>query len=330
MTRPRWILAVDVGGTNMSAALFSEDVTDPTALQRLSTPVREGPEAVVDAAVALLARVREQGGDEGVDLRSIVGVGVGVPGAVASDRGTVFLAPNLGWRDVPIRDLFLGRLDLPVVVDNDANCAALGEWWAGSGRGSRLLIGVTLGTGIGGGIVREGRVFRGVNGAAGEIGHLTVDLNGRPCSCGNLGCMEAYASGTGIAARAREALQGGADSVLRPVMDSEPDRITAELVSSAAAEGDDFAIGILEDTARYLGAGLGGLVNTLNPDRIVLAGGVMEAGRLLLDPVRKQIQERAFPASAEACVVAVARDPRLAGLRGAALNFRHEVLEGDR
>jgi len=331
MTRPRWILALDVGGTNMSAALFTEEGRSPVVLLRRSTPGQAGPEAVVDAGVALLARVREQGREqEGVDPRSVVGVGIGVPGAVDSNRGIVFLAPNLGWRDVPIRDLFRRRIDLPIVIDNDANCAALGEWWAGAGRGSQLMLGVTLGTGIGGGIVRDGRLLRGVIGAAGEVGHMTIDLDGRLCPCGNRGCLEAYASGTAIAARAREGLEAGEGSSIPPLVDGDLSRLTAEVVSTAAGEGDSFAIRLLEDTARFLGAGLAGLVNVLNPDRIVLAGGVMEAGSLLLDPLRAEIRDRAFPASAEACVVAAAREPQLAGVRGAALNFKHEVLEGDR
>jgi glucokinase len=327
---PRWILALDVGGTNMSAALFAEDESEPVCLRRRATPVEEGPEGVVDAGVGLLAAVREAGTREGVDPRRIVGVGAGVPGAVEATRGTVFLAPNLGWRDVPVREYLLERLDLPVVVDNDANCAALGEWWAGAGRGSELMVCVTLGTGIGGGIVREGRILRGVTGAAGEIGHVTIEIDGRPCGCGNHGCVEAYASGRAIARRAREGLETAGDSFVASLVDGDPARITAETVAQAARDGDGYALELLGETARYLGAALAGLVNVLNPDRIVLAGGVTEAGGPLLDPLRAEIRKRAFAASAEACVVAAAREPRLAGLRGAALNFRREVLEGDR
>lgn len=191
------------------------------------------------------------------------------------------------------------------------------------------MIAATLGTGIGGGIVKEGRVVRGVAGAAGEIGHMTIEMDGHPCQCGNHGCLEAYASGTGIARRAREALRGGAESTMTGMVETE-EEITAAVVTRAAQEGDPVGLRILQETARYLGAGLAGLVNALNPDRIVLAGGVVKAGSLLLDPVREEVRRRAFPASAEACVIAAARDPELAGVRGAALTFRREVLEGRR
>ncbi len=326
----RWMLALDVGGTNMVAALFAEDGEDPVALASGPTPASRGPEAVVEAGAELLASVRSEGEDHGVEPRRIVGVGIGVPGAVDPARGIVFLAPNLRWRNVPVRDLFQRRLDLPVVVDNDANCAALGEWWAGAGRGSSLMVGVTLGTGIGGAIVRNGRVLRGVSGAAGEVGHVTVQMGGRLCSCGNRGCLEAYASGTAIAARARERVQEGSASSLTEMAESDPGRITAALVTRAAARGDALATEVIEEAAGYLGAGLAGLVNILNPDRIVLAGGVVQAGDLLLKPVRAEVRQRAFEVSSEACVIAVARQPELAGVRGAALTFRREVLEGHR
>ena len=331
MRGTRWVLALDVGGTNMVAALFHEDAEDPVTLESRPTPTAGGPQMVVETGAELLEVVRSRAErDHEVESRRIVGVGIGVPGAVDPTRGIVFLAPNLGWRHVPVRDLFLQRLDLPVVVDNDANCAALGEWWAGAGRGSRLMVGVTLGTGIGGAIIRKGRVFRGVSGAAGEVGHVTVQMGGRRCSCGNHGCLEAYASGTAIAARARERLTEGAVSTLTELTEGEPDRVTAALVTRAAASGDALCQEVLAEAARYLGAGLAGLVNLLNPDRIVLAGGVVQAGDLLLAPVRAEVRQRAFEASAEACVVAVARQPELAGVRGAALTFRREVLEGHR
>jgi len=325
----RWILALDVGGTNMSGALFKEDGGNPLAVKSRRTPAAEGPEGVVAAGLRLLDDIRDEAVDQGVDPKRIVGAGVGVPGTVEPGRGIVSLAPNLGWRDVPIRDLFQDQLGLPVVVDNDANCAALGEWWVGAGRGSRLMIAATLGTGIGGGIVQEGRVLRGVAGAAGEIGHMTIEMDGRSCQCGNQGCLEAYASGTGIGARAREALRDGAESAIRHMVDSE-DQVTAAVVAQAAQEGDMLGRLILRETARYLAAGLASLINVLNPDRIVLAGGVVKTGGLLLDPVREEVRRRAFPASAETCVIAAARDPELAGVRGAALTFQREVLEGHR
>jgi glucokinase len=324
----RWILALDVGGTSMTAGVFREDGGAPLTLRKRGTPVEGGPPGVVEAAAGIVEAVREVAIAQGVEPRRIVGLGAGLPGAVDPSRGVVHQAPNLRWRDVPIRDLLLDRLGVPVVVDNDANCAALGEWWEGAGRGSRFLIAITLGTGIGGGILDDGRVLRGAMGAAGEVGHLSINVEGRRCPCGNLGCLEAYGSGPSIAARAREGLTDEVESSLRGLAEGRPDRITAALVTEAAREGDAYALGILTETGRLLGSGVASLVNVLNPDRVVLTGGVASAGDLLLKPLRQEVRRRAFTDSAEACVIAVSREPELAGLRGAALAFRREALEG--
>lgn len=328
MPEHRWILALDVGGTTMSAAVFREDGGEPAAVRSCPTPRNEPPEGVVEVACALVERVRDDAIQQGVEPRRIAGLGAGLPGAVDPNRGVVYQAPNLRWRDVPARDLFAARMKLPVVIDNDANCAALGEWWEGAGRGSRLLIAITLGTGIGGGIIDDGRVLRGAMGAAGEVGHLSIEISGRRCACGNLGCLEAYCSGPNIALRAKEGLDAGAVSMLSELAEGELDRITAAMVTQAARNGDAYAIGVLDETGRLLGSGVASLVNILNPDRVVLAGGVASAGDLLLRPLRAEVRRRAFPDSAEACVIAASREPELAGLRGAALAFRREALAG--
>lgn len=328
MPGERWILALDIGGTGMAAGLFAEDDQEPLLVREARTPSASGAGAVADAAARLVTDVREAGGRQGVDPRRIVGLGAGLPGALDPVRGVVYLAPNLKWTDIPIRDLLEERLDLPVVVENDANCAALGEWSAGAGRGSALLVALTLGTGIGGGILVEGRVLRGARGAAGEIGHLSIDYDGRICACGNRGCLEAYGSGPSIAARAREALKEGASSSLQDRLGGALEELGADMVTEAALEGDRFARDLMDETGRLLGAGVASVVNILNPDRVVVAGGVMRAGELLLRPLRDEVRRRAFSVSAENCVIAQARDPELAGLRGAAVAFRREALEG--
>lgn len=324
----RWILALDVGGTGMSAAVFREDGGSPVARVSVPTPAGQGVDGVVDAAVNLLHLVRARAEEEGIPARRIVGVGAGFPGTVDPERGVVRQAPNLRWRDVAVRDLLQERTELPVVVDNDANCAALGEWWEGSGRGSRFLVAVTLGTGIGGGILDDGRILRGASGAAGEIGHISIDYQGRRCACGNRGCLEAYCAGPAIALRARERLSDGAASSLADLSQGDPERITAAIVTDAAREGDPLALEVITETGELLGSGIASLVNLLNPDRIVFTGGVAGAGDLLLRPLREEVRRRAFSDSAEACVLTVSREPELAGLRGAALAFRRETLEG--
>jgi glucokinase len=329
MPTGRWILALDVGGTGMTAGIFHEDDQDPLLTRRAPTPTASGPEGVVEAAAALVAEVRKEAVErEGVDPRRIAGLGAGLPGALDPVTGVVYLAPNLQWRDVPVRDLLVEATRLTVVVENDANCAALGEWWAGAGRGSQLLVALTLGTGIGGGILTAGRVLRGASGAAGEIGHLSIDYDGRPCACGNRGCLEAYGSGPSIAARAREALEAGAESSLLDQVDGDPAGVTAPMVAAAAVKGDPFAAELMDETGRLLGAGVASLANILNPDRVVVTGGVIRAGDLLIRPMRREVRRRAFSISAEACVIVAASEPELAGLRGAAVAFRREALEG--
>src|SRR5688500_149486 len=179
------------------------------------TEGKRGADAVVaDIAAMTKEVVREALEANGGDRRRIVGVGIGCPGPLDLEAGLVLLTPNLGWKDYPIRDRISERLALPATLDNDANCATYGEWWQGAGRGVRHLAGVTLGTGIGGGLIFDGRLLRGASGTAGEFGHTTIDFTGRRCACGNYGCLEAYASGPNIAARAREGIEAGYESAI--------------------------------------------------------------------------------------------------------------------
>jgi glucokinase len=225
---------------------------------------------------------------------SFLGAGAGAPGPLDTRSGIVLLTPNLGWVDYPLAERLQEGLGMPVVIDNDANCAVLGEWWIGAARGSRNAIGFTIGTGIGGGIIVDGRLYHGASDCAGEIGHTTIESNGRRCACGNYGCLEAYASGSAIARRAVEALEAGAESRMPGRAGGDLSRITAQLVYEAAEEGDELAREVVHDTAQFLGVGIANLVNVFNPEVIVVCGGVRRAGDLLFAPLRREVARRAF------------------------------------
>ncbi|MDX1646113.1 MAG: ROK family protein, partial [Longimicrobiales bacterium] len=247
-----------------------------------------------------------------------VGVGIGCPGPLDLEAGVIISTPNLGWDGYPIRDRIAEAVALPASLDNDANCATYGEWWQGAARGLSSVVGVTLGTGIGGGLIVDGRLVRGASGSAGELGHMTLDLTGRRCACGNYGCLEAYASGPNIAARAREGLEAGYPSVLRDLVDGDLDALTAATVYEALTRGDRYAKEVMTETAKILGAGLANLVNLLSPEMIVIVGGVTRANHHLFDPLRSEVRRRAFRSGVDACKIAPGALPDTAGVIGAA------------
>ena len=250
-------------------------------------------------------------------------MGIGAPGPLNRKEGILLEAPNLGWRDFPLRDLISQGLRLPATLDNDANCATFGEWWMGAGRGSRILVGLTLGTGIGGGLVLDGEVHHGASDAAGEFGHMTIDSTGRKCKCGNYGCLEAYASGPNIAATGgRGDRSRGRIHSRRSLVDGDLDKITAATVYEGVVLGDAYSREVMKETAKFLGVGIANLVNALNPDAVVIAGGVTRAGEHLFVPLRKEVRRRAFRSAVEACRIVPAALPETAGVIGAAGIFK--------
>lgn len=319
----RWILGVDIGGTNVVVGAVPFGGGDAVAVHSVETGPPGDPEGVVERIRVLgdaCFRSLEDAAGAGRDR--IVGAGVGSPGPLDRSRGLVLGTPNLGWTNFPIRDRVSDVLDLPAELDNDANCAVYGEWWLGAGRGVHHLVGLTLGTGIGGGIVLNGEILHGASDAAGEVGHMTVDFTGRRCKCGNDGCLEAYASGPNIAARAVEGIRAGNDSILPELVDGDLDRITAATVYEGLVLGDDYARDVMTETARLLAVGVANLVNLLNPERVVIAGGVTRAGDHLFLPLRAEVRRRAFPSAAQACTIVPAALPETAGVVGAAGVFK--------
>jgi glucokinase len=256
----------------------------------------------------------------------ILGVGVGAPGPLDTKRGIVLLTPNLGWVNLPLRQIIHDRLGLPASLDNDANCAVLGEWWVGAARGARHAIGITIGTGIGGGLILDGKLYHGASDVAGEIGHTTIDTEGRRCKCGNYGCLEAYASGPNIALRAVEEIEAGAVSRLPTLVGGDLSKITAQTVYQAAQDGDDLALEVVNDTARFLGVGIGNLLNVFNPEVVVVCGGVTAAGDHLFVTLRRETARRAFKPAVAACRIVPGELAGTAGVFGAAKAFLDQTL----
>lgn len=284
-------VGVDLGGTNVKTAVCTRD---GKLIGRDSRPTDadDGLEAVVgrmhesfDAAV----------GDAGLKPEDVAAVGVGAPGPMNWQTGVVFSPPNLpGWKDVPLAQIMHDRLNVPVYVDNDANVAAYGEFWSGAGRGTENMVCLTLGTGVGGGIVVFKQLLRGIDGTAAEIGHLNVMRGGRQCNCGAKGCLETYASVTGMVRTAVEGLDAGHRSSLSDACGGKHDCLTGKMISDAAEAGDEFARWVMEETGRWLGTGIGSLINLLNPERVVLCGGMIAAGELLFKPVRETARSQCF------------------------------------
>ena len=268
-------IGLDVGGTKINAFRVTRSGSVTERAKR-ETPA-EDPEAILAEMVALADELRDD---------DVVAVGIGAAGLVDTETGVLRFAPNLAWREVPIRDRVRDALGLPTLVENDASAGAYGEWRFGAGRGIDHMLLVTVGTGIGGGLIDGGKLFRGAHGFATEIGHIIVEPGGPPCGCGNLGCWEQVAAGPAIGRLGREAAREHPDSVLGRLAHGDPDAVTGELVTRAAQQGDAAAIQVLWRVGRRLGEGIAGLVNILDPEMVVVGGGAIAAGDLLLEPAR--------------------------------------------
>jgi glucokinase len=321
----RWIVGVDLGGTNIVVGLLPIEGGEVLGLRLLPTESQRGPKFVVDRIVQMVeGAIADVLAEHGGRRNAIAGVGIGSPGPLNRAAGMVINTPNLGWRNFPLRDLIANAVDLPATLDNDANCATYGEWWLGAGRGKDSLVGLTLGTGIGGGIVLGGQIYHGISDVAGEIGHMTIDSNGRRCKCGNYGCLEAYASGPAIALRAVEGIETGAETVLSEMVNGRLEDITAATVYEGVVLGDAYATEVMKDTAKFLGAGIANIINILNPEMVVIAGGVTRAGDHLFTPLRAEVRRRAFKSAEERCEIVSGVLPGTAGVVGAAAVFKSE------
>lgn len=276
--------AVDLGGTNIRAGIVTRD-GELRHHRNIQTAVHGGVYAIIDQIASLADEVFTEHGS-----RATAGVGVVAPGPLEPKSGIVRFAPNLpGWENVPLTRLLEERLELPVVLGNDGNSAALGESMFGAGKNVENLIYLALGTGLGAGIVHQGDLIEGIAGVGGEVGHVSVNGNGPRCTCGGIGCMEAYIGGWAIARDGELAVHSERSTIIREVAGD--GRITAEVVAEAAQRGDPVATDIFRRAGQALAVGIGGLVNVFNPELIVIGGGLARAGDLILEPFRVNLPQ---------------------------------------
>lgn len=282
-----YYIGIDVGGTNLKAGLVRED-GQILAVER--TPLAfENPEQFARTLAQLGQSVLHQAG---IPASDVVSAGIGIPGAVAG--GDILYTCNIPLRDVPLSRLFRQHLDVPVLLENDANCAAVGEWLCGAGRGTQQFIVVTLGTGVGGGLILNGKLYSG-SGMVGEVGHMVIQHGGAPCNCGRRGCWEAYASATGLIRMTREAMEAHPESLLHTVA-AQNGCVEGRTAFDAAVQGDETALGLCRDYVSYLAAGVTNLINILQPEAVAIGGGVAAApDGLLLTPLREIVERECYP-----------------------------------
>jgi glucokinase len=308
------VLAFDLGGTKFAFGVVAEN-GDILGSDKIETLAKQGPEQAIQrvnlAAQALLKKLN-------IKPEELIGIGIASPGPLDIAKGCVDGSPNLpGWTGYSIVKGLSGFFNLPARIDNDANAAALGEYKFGAGKNKKNMVYITVSTGIGGGVIVDGRLMRGANGNAAELGHLTLNIAGPACPCGANGCLEMYASGTAIARRTREAIQAGAHSQILNLAGS-VEEITTHHILTALEKDDALAQKIWNETTEYLGRGLAVVINSFNPEVIVVGGGVTAAGDLLFKPVREKALRYAFPRLAAVCSIVPAGLGSNVGVVGAA------------
>ena len=309
-----YYLGIDLGGTFIKSAVMTREA-EIVGRGKVPTEPGKGVEALIARTVAAAGAAVE---DAAVKMDGIRAIGLAAAGIVLVDEGIVVTSPNIPeWRDVPLRNLLARRTGLPVVIENDANAAAWGEYWLGAGRDIESMVMLTLGTGIGGGIIVDGELLRGAHGAGAELGHIAIELEGgRRCGCGNTGCLETLASANGTVRRLVDGIRAGAECRLSErVLAGE--EVTSKEIYECAVAGDAYCRGIIHETGRYLGVGIGILMVTLDMEKVVLAGGLAAAGTMLLDGIREEFPRRMYPYMAERLEVVFAELGNDAGVIGA-------------
>ncbi|HTP06379.1 MAG TPA: ROK family protein [Nitrospirota bacterium] len=306
----RTVIGVDLGGTNLRTAIVNSDgvILDK---RKEATQAVDGWMKVVARLIDNIKRQLEIGAQMG---SKVFAVGVGAPGVILVDKGVVVKSPNFpDWNNLPLKAELEKALNIPVFIENDANAAALGEKWRGAGQNIGSMIHLTLGTGVGGGIILDNKIWHGADGMAGEIGHMTLIPDGRQCGCGNTGCLEMYASARGIVQSFREELEKQKLHTAEALKE-----VTSEKVYQAAREGDAVARRVMKDMGRMLGIGIASLINIFNPERVVIGGGVKDAWPLFIGATHEEIMKRAFQVPAERTEIVPSSLGDDAGMVGAA------------
>lgn len=315
----KYLIGIDLGGTNIKGALLDRDGHTLQKI-RITTEADKGPQEVVTRIVHLIEELIQWGQ---VLKEDIAGIGIGVPGQIDYQSGKVVFAPNLNFHDLPIKSMLEEKTGLPVFLDNDGNVAALGEMWSGAGMGYKNIVAVTIGTGIGGGIIIDGHLLRGVSGSAGEIGHMIIKENGPRCNCGKSGCLETLTAAPAILREAHSAIKTGQKTIL-----AEFEELEAKDVFVAAGSGDPIARGIINRSAFYIGLAIANLINLLNPEVVIIGGGVARAGDILIDPIRQTAMDNCLKVAGDAARIVPAQLGNDAGCIGAgALVLNYSEVE---
>ncbi len=310
-TRPA--LAVDLGGTNVRAAAVTA-AGEIIARRHVWTAAHAGLDEVLGRVAQAVAGVADE-----VGLAPDAPVGVALPGAINPFTGYLSVAPNLGWQNLPIRDLFAARLGRPVALGNDVNAGALGEWRYGAGRGMRHFVFIACGTGVGGGVIVDGQLLLGRAGLAAEVGHMVVALDGPHCHCGGHGCLEAFAGGWAIEEAAQDLLDRGVPSLLTELMEERGEGLSGALINYAAQHDDGLAIEVLSRAGRALGFAVASLAHLFNPEGIAIGGGVISAGPFLFEPMHGAIDEHLLAGFGDELRIGPSLLGQDAGLLGAAV-----------
>ncbi|KUO52375.1 MAG: hypothetical protein APF76_04890 [Desulfitibacter sp. BRH_c19] len=309
-----YFLGLDLGGTKIEAAVVDKK-GNILSSSRVLTKAEDGSNKVLKRMCDLLDEVLSTAG---LRSKEISGLGIGVPGAVDQSHGMIYFLTNLpGWTNFPVRDYFQSYYNIPVAINNDANAAALGEHFFGSGMGVKHMIYITVSTGIGGGIIVNGNILNGVWGSAGEIGHMVLEFNGRKCNCGSKGCWETISSGSAIAQALIDRISLGEKSFVTELVNLND--IKAEHVFKARQMGDKISIEITDKAMDYLGLGIANLVNIINPERIIIGGGVSKVGDLLFERVRNKVQELAYGPAGNVRIQRASLDDKTGVIGAAAL-----------
>ena len=310
------VIGVDMGGTKILSAVI-DAAGNILGTAKVPTKADAGTSVVIDR---IADAIRQSIAKSGVNAASIAAVGIGAPGPLDPETGVVIFAPNLGWRDVPLKTELEARVGIPTFVDNDVNVGTLGEHVFGAGQGVQNVVGIFVGTGIGGGIILEGELFHGASKTAGEIGHIIVKAGGPRCGCGRRGCLEALASRTAMTKQFRKAiLKKGKKSVISKLTDGDLSAIRSGVLAKAIRANDKLTLKVFKKVTKYLGVGIGSIVNFLNPEMIVLGGGVVEAlDDTFLDDIRAASEKYALPNTLDGVQIVQAKLGDNSGILGAA------------
>ncbi|MBQ9262608.1 MAG: ROK family protein [Clostridia bacterium] len=308
-------IGIDLGGTNIAVGVVDEYGSILAQTSTRTLPDRPYPELVKDMADCIMVVLSKAG----LSQEDIISIGIGIPGVADNEKGNVIFCTNLGWHNIPLRNELQKYINKPVYIDNDATVAGLAESYAGVSKGCQSSVFITLGTGVGAGITINGKPWSGAHGVGSELGHMTLVVDGVPCTCGNDGCVERYCSATAIIRMARQACLGYPESMIMALAGNDPDKIDARIVIEAAKAGDNTAVQVFDRFAKYLAITINNVTAFLDPEMIVLGGGVSKAGQFLLDHVRAKLPRYLMYKNLPSPKLELARLGNEAGIIGAAM-----------